>query len=1776
MENNLNRIVSNSHSEKEESIDSYEKDFRRESFKRGILSRKKQKGKDKILLSKGSKPFGVRKMQPHFGKEVKQFFTPSLSRLASIGGIDLTDEILKEIEGLTALFVVLSGSQDYLTMSAGLFLYIREKFPKSMSKSVITYIQDALESDFLAHEGQEESVDSGEKSKNAWIQFIKDVKENWTLCKGNRLFGQFSKIFGLLVTFGLCNADNVTFDIKGYKLIEPDLRIVHGDAQDIITACCDTVVFWVETCYAAWKTKSFTPFVLGNTDASNLDMEYHELVRFWELARNGNLLGMHGVTDAEFVSRLESMATKLRRIIPTLRGLDKQVVERKFSNILSIINDHAISKMAAGYRRAPFAIEFFGPSSQGKTFCAEQITAALFASAGIDNSKGKKFMFDSSKKHWDGARSDINHFIINDHGNVRSEFVEVSPCDAIQKICDNAPCVAPMADLARKEKTWLEPELVTVTTNVKDLDARLYSNCPYSIQRRMHVIIDVFAKKEFQKVKEGICLGLDSNKVLEKYTVDGKYEPPPFDDVWELTLSVAVPPSNLKSGATYKVIEWRGEKLQNVSMCTAVNYCIEMFHKHRKEQFELVSLQDARSSEIKLCGVDGCVQLHGHCLLHTSESNEFYFDVRRMHDNIHTNAYEADVSSFESHSSGENNFTVGKRFTQVCHQAGGLIHGKIVGDAQRSAEFLEATVSTGILFAARAFVRRFDWMTIVPTNWIYNCNLQKVFMLCEARKLRDSYVRKSIYQWSILGALGCISRSFAKMDKCVTLGALGLGFGFCAIRQSHMVKIVKESYVAELAERNSLHPMLQDIRDKHLARVLKASVIMGVAYTSAKLYKRWRNLNPQGSLEPTTVEEVVQRDKEDNVWASVAVRKLPLTHKSLLSCHSHIKNIVEKNLVYGTVECRDKKLMVNGLFLRSNVVIVPNHYFENSDSLRVIFRKENPEKCGGKFVTQLHVESSILIPGTDLRVCYSPNGGSFKDIVDYFPLDHFPAHNFEMLYRLKDGTLKTMEGKARPKRVETVVQFQGGVYDFLSENTFAGLCGAVLLSRGAHGAITGLHLGGHAGTPMGCYGSFTRSQLLEAINQLQIKDAVVLSGTSEKFTPQVLGVNVFDNGEIHKKNPINYMPLGSQIEYYGACPGRTKAVSRVKVTPISHLVTEVCGVPNKWGPPKMSPDWYGWQTCLANLSEPGDPYPHDLIARAYNDYKKPLLRLFTSPLWNDAKPMNDKENINGIPGVKFMDAIKIGTSIGFPLTGPKSEYMLDVDVFDDCGLLNRDFKPEIWDEIRRCEQCYIKGERAFPIAKACKKDEILSKEKCRIFYGNSIALTFLVRRYYLPLVRVLMMNPLKSECAVGINSHGPEWDQMMKYLKSKNKEKFLAGDYSKFDQKLPSQVLFAGLRTLIDFASVCPGYTHDDITSMRAMAGDLVYAMIAFDGNLIGLTSGGHISGNPLTAVLNSICNSLNMRCCFYTIYPDAEDFREACALITYGDDNAGSVDPKYEKFNIRSCSEVMARYGQVYTMPDKESDMVDFIGIDQLEFLKRKSVYHPELGFEIGALSEDSCFKMLHCFLREKNSPLSEEEACALNIDTALMEWFNHGSAIYEKRRDEMKDVARQARLTNLCTQLHVSYQDRVEQWKERYDPHSGEEEEVDIQPLYVKAFSEIHLIAVSMDTPIIHSMVGEVDLVFLTTVNGIHHMLFIEVKDSLLPSARSKGRKQLRRLCYAAAVLNPSLSYAGVLLSPIGYEPVTMSGHDGYWEDIPLPFSMWRDVREYESVSRYRAYGF
>jgi len=290
---------------------------------------------------------------------------------------------------------------------------------------------------------------------------------------------------------------------------------------------------------------------------------------------------------------------------------------------------------------------------------------------------------------------------------------------------------------------------------------------------------------------------------------------------------------------------------------------------------------------------------------------------------------------------------------------------------------------------------------------------------------------------------------------------------------------------------------------------------------------------------------------------------------------------------------------------------------------------------------------------------------------------------------------------------------------------------------------------------------------------------------------------------------------------------------------------------------------------------------------------------------------------------------------------------------------------------------------------------------------------------------------LLAECAVGINSHGKDWEEFHQYVLKFGEERIIGGDYGKYDQKLPSQLLFASLRVLIDLAAAA-GYSEEDIYIMKMMTTDIVYALVAFNGDLISLNCGGHISGNSLTVILNSISGSLNLRCYFFSNY-DSE-FREAVALSTYGDDNIGSVKEGFDNFNIKGASEFLGKYGQTYTMPDKNSELTAYLPYEQFEFLKRKSVFHPKLNRHIGALVPGSIFKSLHCCLRRKGHPLTGQELSALNVDTALREWFNHGEEIYEQRRKELKEIALKTDIEHMCLGLDLTYDERVIDWEDRY----------------------------------------------------------------------------------------------------------------------------------------------
>lgn len=1519
--------------------------------------------------------------KPQMGLESVVNITKSFQELAEFANQNVPAGALRHVEGLVALFFNLRNCNGYQHLISGVFLYLRDFFDDSMISNVMYYVKDVILEDGFTPQGG---------SDPAWLTLLRDLQMNWQLVKTNKAFAQFSKLLGILVTVGLCDASDLTFSIHGFKLFDESLLSKHMSAFDLADAIFGTITYFTEGLYLCFKTKSIKPLLLNDFAVMELDDEYITLMSWWDLVKNGNLEKIEGATDAEFTRRLNKLTVSLQNLLASCKGLDKKLMADKITKCKTIQQDLISKKISSGTRKSPFAIELFGASSQGKTIFGDQMLDALLTSAGLSTSKECRAALNPSDKFFSNWTSDKLVAILDDVANEKSKFVDKSPVRTIIDLCNNQMYYAPKAELDAKGKCFVEPEIVLVTTNKKDLDSYTYSNNPYSVQRRMDLIMTVKCKEAFQRIdSKGRPCGVDARKATQ-FRIDNDYTSP-IDDIWVIDVEKAVPGNDQDSLGHYEAVQWRGKEMKGVSATEAICCAIDMFLQHRENQQVLMDNMKNRSKIMERCGVEGCKYIKGCCPIH---KNEPHFGLQTL-------------VALD---------TISKKLFK-----------KAKADEEGFLSKLDQ-MSTKMLYKhTDTFLERWDWICLIPTSALTDTNMEQVLVWYYGDEI-DRIHRNRGYQIFTF----CLILFFLLPFWIVTPATILFYVFYYSCTKSYAKKLL----LRELQERNDSIPhIIKSTRDKYAKAICYAGGTIAVLYIMAKLYRTWKDSPaPQSALEPQTENDIQARDNAVNVWADVAIRPLNGSPESLSIGGDRLSALIQKNLLYASINISPERvLMANVLFVSSNLLLIPNHYFE-TDTIQVECYKENAHCVGGSFRTILDKRSSYHIPNTDLRLCYSPNGGSYKDLTKFFPTGELLDHPFTLQWRMKDGNLITAKGFGKVgNTTNSICVFRGMDYKNLNINTFVGMCGAVAVSDTKAGIITGIHLGGVATTPVGCAGTINQKQIEEAKKHIREVEGVMFSGSSGEFHNEVLGKKILTGEKTHPKSPMNFLPKGSQFNYHGTCNGQTTSRSDVRKTPISEHVKVHCGVENKWGAPKMKPEWFGWQKCMANASVPGKPVPHALLETSIQDYKEPLIPLIRQKMY-DIRPLTDHENLNGIPGCKFIDAINLNTSIGYPLTGKKRTHIVELEPTVDKPN-NRIFTDEIMGEINRVEELYKCGERAYTIAKACKKDEVLpkAKEKCRIFYGNPISLTFLVRKYYLPIVRFLQLNPLASECAVGINCYSPEWNEFYKHATHFGSQTIFGGDYGKYDQKIPSQLILAALRIMIDLAKE-KDYSDQDLAVMEAMTGDIVYSMIAFNGDLISLQEGTHISGNSLTVVINGICGSLNLRNFFYTKYSPDIKFRDAAHIMTYGDDNIGSVDPKYPEFNIKGCSEYLENLGQIYTMPDKDSELRPYIDIEQFEFLKRSNVYHEDIKCNVGALSESSIFKSLHCYLRGKGCPLTPKEACAINIDTALREWFYHGKEIYEKRRQEMKRVAWDADIRHMCMLLDHTYEDRVEDWREKY----------------------------------------------------------------------------------------------------------------------------------------------
>lgn len=1518
----------------------------------------------------------------------------------------LSDVAMSKLEGLLALYLALSDVQSSTGFLAVLTLYAKTHNHASLASQ----LKGVVDSLF--------GMSPQSSGRPAWLDAMTNSLTDWKLLISNPAFKKVSRVISLLVTLGC--VESTSINLGGLELFSVKAQERQVNAIDLVDAVVETVVFFAEGAYQCFVKGSLKPLLFSKSEICEIEELYLEKLNEWEHVRNGNLKKFCNKDESEFDLELGELVQKLKVLYQTLpSGAEKKIVQLKWEKLSAVETEFTASRVRGGLRKVPFCFKVYGKSSVGKSSFTDYVMTAVLRTGGFPCDDDHICTLNPDDKHMSNYRSYITGIKIDDYGNTKLDFVDVSPTDWLIKIVNNIRTYAVMADLANKGKITIEPACLSITTNVEDLHAGKLSYESVSIARRAHCHIDLKVKPEFCKVDEfGTRTHmLDSSKVFAKYGDSNEIQ-----DIWNITVRAIVIDAEMNTFHFENIPE-----LVDIDIHKFLAYVIKKSKAHFDEQEALVNKCSSMSERLPWCGRCNTFSQYCECCA-DEEDCDPQFGER--------------LATVMTSYGKEWKFGFAKKRLQV-----------------------ETKVEDLSITALHSAVRWFEtspyaiWTNWIPESFMDNDYVKSLIMYIDS-DLVAAEIRT--YVISMILAYVCFVVTFAYVNfKLGVIVAVVLGIYFMSA-YAGVVEAKKDAYMDYLRDqRGVLGQAFEDVRDNHVKYACGLFAGLSVLYGVCQLIKALRsNLSAQGLLRPRSVADVVAREAHENVWKKDDSKPhVPSTSGATSSANDALA-VVEKAVWTIEYELEDRTRFSNAFAYKSGVLLVPNHSLPKTvvKATAVFGRRKIP------FILNPELTEPFC---DDLVAVYVPNTGPLKDMSSWFASDYLRKPTIATILFNQD------DEKKRDRTMWQFVSgasngaatFNGSYYTLTKTTTFGGLCMAPLVSEGRDNHVLGFHLGGVEGTKKGVGIALTKGMIDQAVARLYKRSASFIPAPQARdIDEKVNGLTVALSSEIHDKSPLRFIDSDCQVEVYGTVSGRSTYKSEVIETPISKTVEEVCGVPNMHGPPRFvekvaRPDgtvsnqsWKPWWASLDVCSHPSIGFDPALVDRARDDWLSGMRVVFDeqSELWKkDIRPLSDIEVVSGIDGKKFIDAMPAGTSMGYPIKGPKRNHLIDLEPSEEHAC-PRKFTPEIESLIEAFYAHCDANECPNQPFNASLKDEPtkLTKEKVRVFQAAPVPLQHGIRKYFLPIGRFISSNPLVAECAVGINAHGPEWDELSRFMSHFGEDRVIAGDYSKYDLRMPAQLTISAFSAMIEIASWSGNYSVKDIKRMRVIAFEVCHPLIAYNGDMMRFL-GTNPSGQNMTVYLNSIVNSMLHRLAFYDCY-SAEDliqageelglsgpakFRDIVTLATYGDDAKGSVRKGYDQFNHVSMANFLEKNDMKFTMPDKESDPVPFMSRYRADFLKRKDRYEAKLGVYVGVLEEASIFKSLHSILRSKtNSP---EEVSTMNIEGAMREWFFHGEETYELRRNQMKTIAAAHNLP--VRDLDLSFDDRVEAWKDKYVPQSG-----------------------------------------------------------------------------------------------------------------------------------------
>lgn len=1731
------------------------------------------------------------------------FLTSKYNVLFTYAKKEISMFALDKIEGLIALYVALSNCKNRTGMLAVLGLWIKTHSNQAICSTVFEYVEQLFitcepqggsdeedledppvmsdepdkssvspsESMPLKEGGQEVSSLKIEKSvlesKDAptWLKLLSQSMTNWKLILTNPGFGKVSKLLSLLVTLGLVEKD-IKFDVGRMNVFSIGAQRQQATCVDLIDAVFETVRFFGEGAYACFSANSVRPLLFSSDEMGQMEEKYQRLLELWEYAKNGNLKKFVGVSEKEFDKFTQDLCEKFQYLSKTtVSNAERRIYRDRWEKVNKIITEFASSRIRGGLRASPYTFKVFGASAVGKSTFTDLLMVTSLKACGAPANDDHIITLNADDKHMSNMRSYVSGIKIDDFGNTKMEYMEKSPSDWVIAICNNIKRYAVMADLEHKGKISIEPKVVSINTNVEDLLAHQLSNEPVSIGRRAHDHWLLEVKPEFQgEEPDGSLNGrIDPEKVISAFGDN------PIVDIWLCTHRQLVVNKSAAKGKAATFCFRDDPKMTRVDVHTVLRYTSEQASMHHRMQDVLVANNTELGTKIDWCRKCNVPFASCPCASFSPQAGigaaAFVSGVRMLA----TPGYTRPLHVF------------GRKLARTLCMIDVAARKRAEARALRIVTSIE-DVSCGAAVAGYKWLcdsPYAEWTTWIPEQWL-NSDVAQYAIAASAYDGIRNRVQAKFYarlMWVIFATvLGFLvgAPKFGVVMFLFAAGALEV-LGFAALaekeRQAHFEHIVKQ--------RTLVSETFKSARDDHVKHALLTFGSFAIAWGAYKVYKGYKTMktiDTQGNLAPSSVEDLANRDLETNPWKIASAQSIPVGVDHGIQSDQW-ENVFKKCCMTLTVERDDLRVTNSFAFvLDSNLLIIPSHMIPPTSCKAEVFKTDTKEFSTRTF--NLSPSNCQVIGDTDFALVHAHSYGPAKNRLDLFPEKLVgKSTRAKFLGYDLEREFQTVTVRWEPDH-ETYNGFKSafGSYYELDFPTYNGLCMSPIVSDATTGHIIGFHIGGVANTIDGCAHGISKELIKNALVQLKKNDKTYqLVPQARDLDESILGKNFKVSDFVHQKSPTRFLTGKPNIAVYGSVTGRAKHRSMVEKTVISDLVDEHFGVPNTWDGPKFKgPDpekpetWRPWQASLEVCSKPSFGFDSGQVAIAMDDYLSDLEveYLKNRSYWNkELKPLSELATVSGLDSKKFIDGISAKTSMGYPIGGPKKKWMVDLDpsdLTDEEISCPREFVQEVKDEYARLVKLALAGESLNCIFAASLKDEPtpVTKDKVRVFQAAPVALQLMIRKYFLPLARFISMHPLTSECAVGINAQGDEWEQLSNFMAKYGRDRIIAGDYSKYDLRMPAQLTMAAFKVLIRMAKWSGNYSEADIRVMEVIASDVIYPLVAFNGDLIRFF-GSHPSGQNLTAYINSIVNSLLNRLAFQAVYP-GHKFRSAVALNTYGDDMKGSVKEGFDLFNFSHLKKFYGEHDIVFTTPDKrEGDNIKFFTDEEADFLKRKNVYNEDFGAYVGCLAEPSIYKMLHSIVRSKH--VSNWEVCEQNMDCALREWQFYGREVYEDRRATLKKVADAASLKP--REIDIDFDMRVDSWKKKYKPQSGETpcgEEV----IFQHVIKHVPCKCVAKNYPIGVPWLREGDLLFQTTKEGVHMFFALEVKAN--GAQLHNARTQVRTVSKALHEANEKVCVMGLVYAPgCGVEMVTKYGppevgFDEYLEIFSGNWS-WEDTK-------------